>query len=145
MRNQATGRCGATRPPGTVWRMNTKADSLAVEARGLIKRFGATTAVDRLSFRVEPGRVTGFLGPNGAGKTTTLRMILGLDTPNEGQALIGNSPYRDLRWPMRQVGSLLDAGAVHPGRRASDHLTWLAASNRPASPPGRRGAWAHRP
>ncbi len=77
--------------------MNTTDDSLPVEARGLIKRFGATTAVDRLSFRVEPGRVTGFLGPNGAGKTTTLRMILGLDTPNAGQALVGKSPYRDLR------------------------------------------------
>jgi ABC-2 type transport system ATP-binding protein len=109
--------------------MNTTADSPAVEARGLIKRFGATTAVDGLSFRVEPGRVTGFLGPNGAGKTTTLRMILGLDTPSAGHALVGNRPYRDLRWPMRLVGALLDAAAVHPGRRARDHLAWLAASN----------------
>ena len=109
--------------------MHTTADSPAVEARGLIKRFGATTAVDGLSFRVEPGRVTGFLGPNGAGKTTTLRMILGLDTPSAGHALVGNRPYRDLRWPMRLVGALLDAGAVHPGRRARDHLAWLAASN----------------
>jgi ABC-2 type transport system ATP-binding protein len=110
--------------------MNATADSPAVEARGLIKRFGATTAVDRLSFRVEPGRVTGFLGPNGAGKTTTLRMLLGLDTPSAGHALVGNRPYRNLRWPMRLVGALLDAGAVHPGRRARDHLAWLAASNR---------------
>ena len=110
--------------------MHTTADSPAVEARGLIKRFGATTAVDGLSFRVEPGRVTGFLGPNGAGKTTTLRMMLGLDTPSAGHALVGNRPYRDLRWPMRLVGALLDAGAVHPGRRARDHLAWLAASNR---------------
>jgi ABC-2 type transport system ATP-binding protein len=117
--------------------MNTTADSLAVEARGLIKRFGATTAVDRLSFRVEPGRVTGFLGPNGAGKTTTLRMILGLDTPNAGQALVGKSPYRDLRWPARLVGALLDPAAVHPGRRARDHLAWLAASNQ--LPAGRVG------
>jgi ABC-2 type transport system ATP-binding protein len=109
--------------------MNTATDSLTVEARGLIKRFSATTAVDRLSFRVEPGRVTGFLGPNGAGKTTTLRMVLGLDTPNAGQALVGDRPYRDLRWPMRLVGALLDAGAVHPGRRARGHLAWLAASN----------------
>jgi ABC-2 type transport system ATP-binding protein len=109
--------------------MNTATDSLAIEADGLIKRFGATTAVDRLSFRVEPGRVTGFLGPNGAGKTTTLRMILGLDTPNAGQALVGGRPYRDLRWPMRMIGALLDAGAVHPARRARDHLAWLAASN----------------
>ena len=110
--------------------MNTTFDSLAVEARGLSKRFATTKAVDGLSFRVEPGRVTGFLGPNGAGKTTTLRMILGLDTPNEGHALVGGHPYRDLRWPMREVGALLDAGAVHPGRRARDHLAWLAASNR---------------
>ncbi len=117
--------------------MNTTADSPAVEVRGLIRRFGTTTAVDALSFRVEPGRVTGFLGPNGAGKTTTLRMILGLDTPNAGQALIGGRPYRDLRQPMRLVGALLDAGAVHPGRRARDHLAWLAASNR--FPAGRVG------
>ena len=115
---------------GTVGHMNTTFDSLAVEARGLSKRFATTKAVDGLSFRVEPGRVTGFLGPNGAGKTTTLRMILGLDTPNEGHALVGGHPYRDLRWPMREVGALLDAGAVHPGRRARDHLAWLAASNR---------------
>jgi ABC-2 type transport system ATP-binding protein len=85
--------------------VNTTANSLAVEARGLVKHFGATTAVDRLSFRVEPGRVTGFLGPNGAGKTTTLRMILGLDTPNAGQALVGDRPYRDLRWPVRLAGA----------------------------------------
>jgi ABC-2 type transport system ATP-binding protein len=130
MRKQATGRREGTAAQGTVGSMNTTADSPAVEARGLIKRFGATTAVDALSFRVEPGRVTGFLGPNGAGKTTTLRMILGLDTPSGGHALVGDRAYRDLRWPLRLVGALLDAGAVHPGRRARDHLAWLAASNR---------------
>jgi ABC-2 type transport system ATP-binding protein len=134
MRNQATGRRAGPRDPGTVGSMNTTADPLAVEARGLTRRFGATTAVDGLSFRVEPGRVTGFLGPNGAGKTTTLRMILGLYTPSAGQALVGGRPYRDLHWPVRLVGALLDAGAAHPGRRARDHLAWLAASNRlPAS------------
>ena len=130
MRKQPTGRRAGTAARGTVGSVTTTADSPAVETRGLIKRFGATTAVDRLSFRVEPGRVTGFLGPNGAGKTTTLRMILGLDTPSAGRALIGDRPYRDLRWPLRLVGALLDAGAVHPGRRARDHLAWLAASNR---------------
>jgi len=100
-----------------------------VEIQGLTKRFGGTTAVDDLSFRVEPGRVTGFLGPNGAGKSTTLRMILGLDTPTAGRTLIGGRPYRSLDKPLRVVGALLEAGAVHPARRARDHLAWLAASN----------------
>ena len=87
-----------------------------IEVRGLSKRYGATVAVDGLSFDVRPGTVTGFLGPNGSGKSTTMRMILGLDRPDAGQARIGGSRYRELRWPLRQVGALLEARAFHPGR-----------------------------
>jgi ABC-2 type transport system ATP-binding protein len=100
-----------------------------VDIIGLRKRFGSTVAVDGLSFTVEPGRVTGFVGPNGAGKSTTMRMILGLDAPDAGRALVGGLPYRRLREPLRHVGALLEASATHPGRRAVDHLTWLAHSN----------------
>jgi ABC-2 type transport system ATP-binding protein len=100
-----------------------------IEARGLRKRYGRTVAVDGLSFTVQPGQVTGFVGPNGAGKSTTMRMILGLDAPDEGSALVGGRPYKTLRTPLREVGALLDAGAVHPGRRARDHLLWMAHSN----------------
>jgi ABC-2 type transport system ATP-binding protein len=101
-----------------------------IEARGLTKRFGAVTAVDDLTFTVAPGQVTGFVGPNGAGKSTTMRMILGLDRPDAGTALVNGRPYRELRRPLLTVGALLDAGAVHPGRRAKDHLLWQAHSNR---------------
>jgi ABC-2 type transport system ATP-binding protein len=97
-----------------------------IEVRDLRKRYGGTVAVDGLSFTVRPGQVTGFVGPNGAGKSTTMRMILGLDAPDGGTALVGGRPYRGLRTPLRQVGALLDAGAVHPGRRARDHLLWMA-------------------
>jgi ABC-2 type transport system ATP-binding protein len=97
-----------------------------IEARGLRKRFGGTVAVDGLSFTVLPGRVTGFVGPNGAGKSTTMRLILGLDAPDGGSALVGGRPYARLRSPLRAVGALLDAAALHPGRRAEDHLLWLA-------------------
>jgi ABC-2 type transport system ATP-binding protein len=100
-----------------------------IEVRGLSKRYGATIAVDGLSFEVRPGVVTGFLGPNGAGKSTTMRMVLGLDTPDAGQARIGGSRYRELRWPLREVGALLEARAFHPGRSARAHLRALAASN----------------
>jgi ABC-2 type transport system ATP-binding protein len=92
----------------------------------LSKRFGPVTAVDGLSFAVRPGRVTGFLGPNGAGKSTTIRLILGLDHPTAGTATIGGKPYRDLVEPLRVVGALLEATAVHPGRSASNHLLVLA-------------------
>jgi ABC-2 type transport system ATP-binding protein len=92
----------------------------------LSKRFGAVTAVDHLSFAVEPGKVTGFLGPNGAGKSTTMRLILGLDHPNTGTATIDGKPYRDLVEPLRVVGALLEAKAVHPGRSAYNHLLVLA-------------------
>jgi ABC-2 type transport system ATP-binding protein len=100
-----------------------------IEARGLVKRYGSTTAVDDLSFDVLPGTVTGFLGPNGAGKSTTMRMILGLDRPDAGTVRINGKQFRDLRWPLREVGALLEARAFHPGRTARSHLTALAASN----------------
>src|SRR5688572_28785618 len=100
-----------------------------IEARGLRKHYGATVAVDDLSFTAKPGEVTGFVGPNGAGKSTTMRMILGLDAPDRGQALIGGRPYRTLRNPLCEVGALLDASAIHPGRRARDHLLWMAHYN----------------
>jgi ABC-2 type transport system ATP-binding protein len=100
-----------------------------IEVRGLSKRYGATVAVDRLSFDVRPGTVTGFLGPNGAGKSTTIRMVVGLDAPDAGQARIGGRRYRELRWPLREVGALLEARAFHPGRSARAHLRALAASN----------------
>lgn len=101
-----------------------------IETRGLTKRYGSNTAVHDLSFTVEPGRVTGFLGPNGSGKSTTMRMILGLDRPTAGQALVNGRPYRDLKDPLRTVGALLDAKWVHPNRSARAHLRWLAKSNR---------------
>ena len=100
-----------------------------IEVRRLTKRFGTTVAVDDLSFIVEPGRVTGFLGPYGAGKTTTMRVILGLDRPNSGTALVNGTAYAGVRWPLREVGALLDAKGVHPGRSARAHLTWMAQSN----------------
>ncbi|MGL5858532.1 MAG: ATP-binding cassette domain-containing protein [Angustibacter sp.] len=100
-----------------------------IEAKGLTKRYGGTLAVDDLSFTVRPGVVTGFLGPNGAGKSTTMRMILGLDRPTRGEALIGGQPYQKLAGPLHRVGALLDAKDVHPGRTARAHLTALAQSN----------------
>ena len=101
-----------------------------IEIRGLTKRYGRTVAVDDLSFDVEAGRVTGFVGPNGAGKSTTMRLVLGLDAADAGEARVGGKRYRDLAAPLREVGALLDAGATHPGRRARSHLLWLARSNR---------------
>jgi ABC-2 type transport system ATP-binding protein len=100
-----------------------------IDVNNLTKRYGNTTAVDELSFRVEPGRVTGFLGPNGAGKSTTMRLILGLAAPTGGQALVNGRPYRQLEEPMREVGALLDATAVHAGRSAYNHLLALAATH----------------
>jgi len=100
-----------------------------IEVRDLTKRYGSTLAVDALSFDVRPGMVTGFLGPNGSGKSTTMRLILGLDAPDAGQACIGGRRYRDLRWPLREAGALLEAKAFHPGRSAHAHLHALAASN----------------
>ena len=100
-----------------------------IEVRGLTKRYGQTAAVTGLSFAVQPGTVTGFLGPNGSGKSTTLRMIMGLDKPDQGQARVAGQKYRELRWPLREVGALLEARAFHPGRSARAHLEALAASN----------------
>ena len=100
-----------------------------IEACELTKRYGSTLAVDQLSFRVLPGHVTGFLGPNGAGKSTTLRMILGLDSPTSGEVLVNGGRYESVVRPLHQVGALLDAGAVHGGRSAFDHLLCIAQSN----------------
>jgi ABC-2 type transport system ATP-binding protein len=100
-----------------------------IRAVGLTKRFGDKLAVDHADFTVEPGTVTGFLGPNGAGKTTTMRMILGLDRPTEGSVTVDGKPYRSLPVPLREVGALLDAKAVHGGRTAYHHLACLATSN----------------
>jgi ABC-2 type transport system ATP-binding protein len=100
-----------------------------IEVQDLTKRYGPTVAVDALSFDVRPGSVTGFLGPNGSGKSTTMRLILGLDRPDAGQVRVGGRRYRELRWPLREVGALLEAKAFHPGRSARNHLAMLAASN----------------
>ncbi len=97
-----------------------------IQARQLTKRYGRTLAVDQLSFEVGPGRVTGFLGPNGAGKSTTLRLILGLDTPNEGTVTVSGGPYGSRRRPMFEVGAMLEARSLHPGRSAYNHLLALA-------------------
>lgn len=96
---------------------------------GLVKRFGSKVAVDNLAFEVRAGVVTGFLGPNGSGKSTTMRCMLGLDRPDAGSTLFDGRPYRALHAPLHEVGSLLDAGYVHPGRTGRNHLRWLAASN----------------
>ncbi len=97
-----------------------------IEVRGLTKRFGSVLAVDDLSFTVRPGAVTGFLGANGAGKSTTMRMVLGLDAPTAGTAVVAGRRYCDLRRPAREVGALLDPRCAHPGRSARAHLRWMA-------------------
>jgi ABC-2 type transport system ATP-binding protein len=100
-----------------------------IEVRGLTKRYGATLAVDELSFDVVPGRVTGFLGPNGAGKSTTMRLIVGLDCPTAGTVTVAGRRYRSLRRPLFEVGAMLESAAVHPGRGARAHLLALAQAN----------------
>jgi ABC-2 type transport system ATP-binding protein len=100
-----------------------------IEARGLTKRYGGKTAVDDLSFVVRPGVVTGFLGPNGAGKSTTMRLLLGLDRANGGSSVINGKAYSDFPAPLREVGALLEARAVHTGRSARNHLLAMAATN----------------
>ncbi|MBQ0896868.1 ATP-binding cassette domain-containing protein [Micromonospora sp. U56] len=100
-----------------------------ITLRGLTKRFGAVTAVDDLTVDIAPGRVTGFLGPNGAGKSTTMRMVLGLDRPTAGRALVAGRAYRELHHPLREVGALLDARAIHPARAGRAHLLAMARSN----------------
>ena len=99
-----------------------------IEVTGLRKRFGRTVALDGMSFTVRPGQVTGFVGPNGAGKSTTMRVILGLDAPDAGQALVCGQRYAALRRPLTRIGSLLDASALQPGRTGRNHLLWLARS-----------------
>ena len=100
-----------------------------IEVDQLVKRYGGVTALDGLSFAVRPGHVTGFLGPNGAGKTTTMRIILGLDAPTSGSARVNQQRYETLIRPLHQVGALLDATALHPGRTAAAHVTSIARSN----------------
>jgi len=100
-----------------------------IEADQLTKRYGDKLAVDQLSFTVRPGVVTGFLGPNGAGKSTTMRMIMGLDTPSSGDVMVNGRHYRDLPWPLHEVGALLEAKAIHPGRSARAHLQMMAEAN----------------
>jgi ABC-2 type transport system ATP-binding protein len=104
-------------------------DDAMIEARDLTKHYGPTVAVDHLSFEVRPGQVTGFLGPNGSGKSTTMRMIMGLDNPNAGRVTVNGRPYGSLPWPLREVGALLEAKSVHPGRSAYNHLWYLAQTN----------------
>ena len=100
-----------------------------IDAQHLTKRYGAKTAVDDLTFTVQPGQVTGFLGPNGAGKSTTMRMILGLDAPTSGSVMVGGLPYRDHPMPLQVVGALLEARAIHTSRTAYSHLLALAATH----------------
>lgn len=100
-----------------------------IEARSLTKRYGRSLAVDELSFTVRPGAVTGFLGPNGAGKSTTMRMIMGLDAPSSGSVLVNGKPYARHAAPLSEVGALLEARAVHPGRSARNHLRALALTS----------------
>src|ERR671910_1316685 len=99
-----------------------------IEAHQLTKRYGDKTAVEDLSFTVRPGIVTGFLGPNGAGKSTTMRMILGLDAPTSGTVTVNGRPYADHPAPLREVGALLEARAIHTGRTAANHLRAMAAT-----------------
>src|ERR1700751_4699292 len=108
--------------------VQTRAMETTIEVSGLHKRFGPVVALDGMTFTVAPGQVTGFVGPNGAGKSTTMRVILGLDAPDEGHALIGGQRYQSLRHPLSHVGSLLDASALQPARSARNHLLWLAHS-----------------
>src|SRR5690348_7065386 len=99
-----------------------------IEVETLTKTYGEKTAVSDLSFTVKPGIVTGFLGPNGAGKSTTMRMIMGLDAPTAGRTLIDGRPYAQHRSPLHEIGALLEAKAVHPGRTARNHLLAMAAT-----------------
>ncbi len=101
-----------------------------IEAESLTKHYGTKVAVEDLSFTVRPGVVTGFLGPNGSGKSTTMRLIMGLDAPNRGHVSVNGKRFAELNWPLREVGALLEARAIHPGRSARAHLRMLAQMNR---------------
>lgn len=100
-----------------------------IEIRGLTKRFGPVLAVNDLSFSVQPGKVTGFLGPNGSGKSTSMRCMVRLDRADKGSVTFGSKTYGDFGYPLHEVGTLLDAGNVHPGRNGRNHLRTIAASN----------------
>ena len=117
------------RPIRDQGRKTTVGDA-TIDVSGLRKRFGSTQALDGMTFTVPPGRVTGFVGPNGAGKSTTIRVILGLDAPDEGHALVGGRAYSELRFPLRRVGALVDAAALQPSRAGRNHLLWLVRSQR---------------
>jgi ABC-2 type transport system ATP-binding protein len=125
----STGWWFRTRPVVDVQAGAGSDDRWVIETTDLTKRYGSATAVDALTFTAKPGLVTGFLGPNGAGKSTTMRLILGLDRPNGGRALIGGRTYRSYARPMREIGALLEATSVHPGRTAYHHLLWLAQTD----------------
>lgn len=116
--------------PARVRRSGTAERANTISARGLTKHYGDKLALDGLSFDVQPGHVTGFLGPNGAGKSTTMRLIMGLDAPDAGDVTVNGRHFRELGWPLREVGALLEAKAVHPGRSAYSHLLMLAQTNR---------------
>jgi ABC-2 type transport system ATP-binding protein len=103
-------------------------NDVTIEVDRLRKRFGPTVALDGMTFTVAPGQITGFIGPNGAGKSTTMRVILGLDAPDQGRAMVAGRPYASLRHPLTHLGSLLDASALQPSRTARNHLLWLAHS-----------------
>lgn len=105
-------------------------DRRVIETFELTKRYGSATAVDALTLTAKPGLVTGFLGPNGAGKSTTMRLVLGLDRPDAGRALVAGRPYQSYRRPLGELGALLEASSVHPGRTAYHHLLWLAQTHR---------------
>ncbi|HEX3753358.1 MAG TPA: ATP-binding cassette domain-containing protein [Streptosporangiaceae bacterium] len=106
---------------------------MTIEVSGLYKRFGSTQALNGMTFTVRPGQITGFVGPNGAGKSTTIRAILGLDAPDQGEALVGGQRYQSLRRPLRHVGALVDAAALQPSRSARNHLLWLTCSQKMAT------------
>jgi ABC-2 type transport system ATP-binding protein len=120
------GRTGASR---MVRRMPLTYRDPVIEVSGLTKRYRDVVAVHDLSFRVRPGRVTAFVGPNGSGKSTTMRLVLGLDHPDAGEARVNGRRYGKLAWPLREVGSLLEGRAFHPGRSARNHLLALAAAS----------------
>ena len=116
----------------------------SIELYDLTKRYGRTTAVDGLTLRVAPGRVTGFVGPNGSGKSTTMRMVLGLQRPTRGHALVGGRPYRTLRHPLRQVGALLEAAAELRPTRPLQPPGWPTATRSPAAVSTTSSAWSAR-
>jgi ABC-2 type transport system ATP-binding protein len=129
VRAASTGWCREIGPTVDVHTTRGGDDGAVIEIAELTKRYGSTTAVDALSFTVKPGQVTGFLGSNGAGKSTTMRLILGLDRPNAGTALINGRPYRAHPRPLHQLGAMLDTGGAHPGRTAYHHLLWQAQTH----------------